>query len=255
MICAALACVGTARTAMAAAPDGCAAYGTLKFVCGPEAAEDLLRIGDSPWLIASGLAEGGASGHLRLVNTRDKCWANVYPASDAIAAPDAVRFPNCHTPPDAAKFSAHGIALRPLGAGRQELLVVNHGGREAIEFFELRTGSGKPSIAVEGMRADSGGRLRQLRRRAARWWLHRIAFLFTRPRVASIPCSHARSLAACLNGIRARRSRPFPAPSCRAPMALPFPTMRRCCTWPHGEHANWCASSVMAIRSPGGSCP
>jgi hypothetical protein len=144
MICAALCCAGTARTGMAAAPENCAPYGALKFVCGPEAAEDLLRIGNSPWLVASGLAEGAASGQLVLINSGDKTWANVYPASDA-AAPDAKRFPECHAPPDAAKFSAHGLALRTLDAGRQELLVVNHGGREAIEFFELRTGSDKPS--------------------------------------------------------------------------------------------------------------
>jgi hypothetical protein len=150
VICAALACAGTARPAMAAAPGDCAAYGTLKFVCGPEAAEDLLRVGNSPWLIASGLAEGGAPGHLVLVNSRDKSWANVYPASDSVAVPDTVRFPNCHTPPDATKFSAHGIALRTTSAGRHELLVVNHGGREAIEFFELRMGSGRPSIAWKG---------------------------------------------------------------------------------------------------------
>ena len=155
LICAALACAGTARTGMAATPKSCAAFGTLKFVCGPEAAEDLLRVGNSPWLIGSGLAEGTASGHLVLINSRDKTYANVYPASDA-ATPDAKRFPQCHTPPDAAKFSAHGLALRALSGGHQELLVVNHGGREAIEFFEVRTGSGKPAIKWNGCVAIPG---------------------------------------------------------------------------------------------------
>ncbi len=133
LICTGLVCLGSARTGRAAA-DNCAPYGSLKFVCGPNAAEDVLRVGNSPWLITSGLAEGNASGHLALVNTRDKTWTNVYPASGS-ASPDAKRFPDCHTPPDAAKFSAHGLALRPMAAGSQELLVVNHGGREAIEYF------------------------------------------------------------------------------------------------------------------------
>ena len=148
LICAAMGGAAS-QTAMAAAPESCAAYGKLQFVCGPEAAEDLLRIGDSPWLIGSGLAEGPAPGHLHLINTRDKSWENIYPASNA-AAPDAKRFPDCHTPPDAAKFSAHGLALRALAAGRQELLVVNHGGREAIEFFEIRNGNGKPTLQWKG---------------------------------------------------------------------------------------------------------
>jgi hypothetical protein len=149
LICTGLVGAGLARTSVAAA-ENCAPFGNLKFVCGPEAAEDLLRIGNSPWLIASGLAEGTASGHLVLVNSRDKTWANVFPASDAVAAPDAKRFPDCHTPPDAAKFSAHGIALRPMAAGIQQLLVVNHGGREAIEFFEVRTGGARPTIHWNG---------------------------------------------------------------------------------------------------------
>jgi hypothetical protein len=149
LICAGLACATAARTGHAAAAESCAAFGTLKFVCGPEAAEDVLRIGNSPWLVASGLAEGKASGHLVLVNSRDKTWSNIYPASDA-AAPDAKRFPDCHTPPDATKFSAHGLALLPMAAGNQELLVVNHGGREAIEFFSVRSSGSKPTLTWHG---------------------------------------------------------------------------------------------------------
>jgi hypothetical protein len=141
---------GLACTNPAAAAEGCAPFGNLKFVCGPEAAEDLVRVGDSPWLVTSGLAEGGNPGHLRLINTSDKSWAIFYPTAGATATPDAQRFPNCPAPPDATKFSAHGITLRSLGGGRHELLVVNHGGREAIEFFELRTGGAKPTIQWRG---------------------------------------------------------------------------------------------------------
>ncbi len=144
LVCSGLAC----GTRGMAAEQGCAPYGALKFVCGPQAAEDLLRIGDSPWLIASGLAEANGAGHLHLINSKNKSWASVYPASNA-AAPDTKRFPNCHAPPDPGKFSAHGLALRALSTGREELLVVNHG-REAIEFFEIRTGSGKPALQWKG---------------------------------------------------------------------------------------------------------
>lgn len=149
LVIAGLTCAGPARMGVAAAAEGCTPSGALQFVCGPEAVEDLLRIGDTPWLIGSGLAEGGAAGHLHLINARDKTWVNFYPVSGA-AAPDARRFPGCSTPPDATKFSAHGLALRSLGNGRQELLVVNHGGREAIEFFELRTDSATPTIQWKG---------------------------------------------------------------------------------------------------------
>jgi len=39
--------------------------------------------------------------------------------------------------PAAELFSPHGIDLMQRTDGRQQLLVVNHGGREAVEFFEL----------------------------------------------------------------------------------------------------------------------
>jgi hypothetical protein len=39
--------------------------------------------------------------------------------------------------PSAELFSPHGIDLIARADGRQQLLVVNHGGREAVEFFEL----------------------------------------------------------------------------------------------------------------------
>ena len=42
--------------------------------------------------------------------------------------------------PDAELFSPHGIDLMAREDGRQQLLVVNHGGRESVEFFELHTG-------------------------------------------------------------------------------------------------------------------
>ena len=39
--------------------------------------------------------------------------------------------------PDASLFSPHGIDLTQRADNRHQLLVVNHGGREAVEFFEL----------------------------------------------------------------------------------------------------------------------
>jgi hypothetical protein len=143
VVCAGLACGGLAAAAAAA---DCAPSGDLKFLCGPEAAEDLARVGDTPWLVASGLGEAGGAGHLRVINTSDKSWSVIYPASNAVAALDARRFPNCPAAPDATKFSAHGIFLRPLAAGRHELLVVGHGGREAIEYFDLRMTGGTPTV-------------------------------------------------------------------------------------------------------------
>lgn len=129
----------------AAAADNCAPSGNLQLICGPEAVEDLVRVGRTSWLIGSGMAEGGKGGQLRLIDTGAKRWENLYPGRGAAGRPDTKRFPDCTTEPQAQKFSAHGIVLREAGAGQQELLVVNHG-REAIEYFAVIQAGGKPAV-------------------------------------------------------------------------------------------------------------
>jgi hypothetical protein len=129
----------------AAAEDSCKPSGNLQLICGPEAVEDLVRVGRTTWLIGSGMAEAGKGGHLRLIDTRAKRWENLYPAGGPAGAPDAKRFPDCATAPDPQKFSAHGIVTREAGAGKQELLVVNHG-REAIEYFAIDASGARPVV-------------------------------------------------------------------------------------------------------------
>jgi hypothetical protein len=129
----------------AAEPGSCAPSGNLQMICGPEAVEDLVRVGRTQWLIGSGMAEAGKGGHLRLIDTRAKRWENLYPAGGPAGAHDAKRFADCAKEPDPASFSAHGIVLREAGGGRQELLVVNHG-REAIEYFAVNASGSKPGV-------------------------------------------------------------------------------------------------------------
>jgi hypothetical protein len=128
-----------------AAAENCAPSGDLQMICGPEAVEDLVRVGATPWLIGSGMSEGGKGGHLRLIDTRGRHWETLYPAGKPGAPRDAKRFPDCAAEPEPQKFSAHGIVLRDAGRGSQELLVVNHG-REAIEYFAVTATGGKPAV-------------------------------------------------------------------------------------------------------------
>lgn len=128
----------------------CDRFGTLQFICGPSGAEDIVRVEGTPWLIASGLAEPGAPGRLHLIDSASKRWEVAFPSRAVSAAPDVRRFPDCKNPPDEAVFSAHGLAIRTTGAGRQSLLVVNHGGREAIEFFDVSSRGAKPVLTWIG---------------------------------------------------------------------------------------------------------
>jgi sugar lactone lactonase YvrE len=138
--------LGASFGSWAAAAESCPTSRSMQIICGPEAVEDLVRIGDSQWLLGSGMAEANDTGHLRLVDTRAHRVENIYPDNRASPAKNPQRFPDCKDEPDAKKFSAHGIALRDVAPGRHELLVVNHG-REAIEFFQVTVrGGARPSV-------------------------------------------------------------------------------------------------------------
>jgi hypothetical protein len=142
-----------AATSRAAEPATapCTTHGDMNYVCGPWAAEDLVRVEGTPWLLASGFAQGTQPGHVQLIDTHRKAWEIAWPLGNAPrVAHDAKQFPACATPPDLAKFSAHGIALRGTGAGKARLLVVNHGGREAVEFFDVDASQGKPVLTWIG---------------------------------------------------------------------------------------------------------
>ena len=52
--------------------------------------------------------------------------------------------------PDTVLFSPHGIDFMTRKDGRHQLLVVNHGGREAVEFFELQNSKGSWALDWKG---------------------------------------------------------------------------------------------------------
>ena len=58
--------------------------------------------------------------------------------------------------PDIAAFSPHGIDLITRPDGRHQLLVVNHGKREAVEFFELHKPEGRWSLIWRGCALPPG---------------------------------------------------------------------------------------------------
>ncbi len=137
---------GVAFGSLAGAAENCPRSTSMQIICGPEAVEDLERIGKTQWLLGSGMAEGNAGGHLRLVDTRAKRVENIYPDNRPSPAKNPQRFPDCSNEPDPKKFSAHGIALREVAPDRHELLVINHG-REAMEFFQVTVrGGARPSV-------------------------------------------------------------------------------------------------------------
>src|SRR6185295_14656633 len=87
----------------AAQSAACAPSGGLNFICGLQAPEDLVRVGETRWLIASGMAEGSG---LHLIDTGLRTARSAFPRGvgsidNIVPSPyrlDKSRFPNCPLP-------------------------------------------------------------------------------------------------------------------------------------------------------------
>ena len=129
----------------AAAGEECPPVGGLNFLCGPIAAEDLVRMPGTHWIIGSGMSEKGGPGRLHLIDADKKTWEILYPGATPQNEFDAKSYASCPGAPDARTFGAHGIAIHDEGSRRATLLAVNHG-REAVEVFKLDATGAKPAI-------------------------------------------------------------------------------------------------------------
>lgn len=110
----------------------------LRFVCGLPAPEDLVQVPGTRWIVTSGLVDPSAaappySGGLALIDSARRTGRRITPLAGRPRAP----YTDFATPPNPASFSAHGLNLRRQGKRRSLLYVVGHGGREAIEVYEV----------------------------------------------------------------------------------------------------------------------
>ncbi len=124
------------------------------YVVGLQNPEDLLQIGDSKWLLASGLLswtrDPNSRGHIYLVNRLDRSFEVLFPGRKPAFRPDKRMFPGCPGPINPENFSAHGLALRQTSPGRFRLYMTGHGEREAIEVFDVDARGDKPAMAWVG---------------------------------------------------------------------------------------------------------
>ena len=115
-----------------ATADSCAPSGGLSFLCGVANGEDMVVLPGSQRLIVSSYAAGPHG--LYVVDTARKV---VQPVRSLPPHLDAGRYGACAGPPRPHELFTHGLSLRKGKAGRLNLMVVNHGAREAIEVFEV----------------------------------------------------------------------------------------------------------------------
>lgn len=125
---------------------GCEPGDGLVPVCGFQNPEDLAVAPGGGWLIVSqyprSLTSQETAGSLVAYRPAD---ARKVPLPIVAAERLEGGAPGCEQPPDPAVFAPHGIDV--VG---ETLLVVNHGGREAIERFRVASRDGEPTLQWVG---------------------------------------------------------------------------------------------------------
>ncbi len=119
--------------------------------CGFQNPEDLALTADGVTVLASqfGSMDGAKKGNLAVFDVRTPVPRIVFRAEQAEAPETPWGDPACPGPPNDS-FAPHGIDLAQRPDGRWQLLVVNHGGREAIEFFEVSGAGEEPRVEWRG---------------------------------------------------------------------------------------------------------
>ncbi len=125
--------------------------GVLGTICGFDRPEDILVLPEANLMVTSGMGEGVGLYALALddaTSAEPQPW-RIWPDSEGAegagapnraeeATHEAIGDPACSEPPDPALFYSHGLGDSPRGLlGPRRIAAVNHGGREAIELFEL----------------------------------------------------------------------------------------------------------------------
>lgn len=146
-----------AETAAPAAPAApCTDEAGISYVCGIINGEDILHL-SSPWLLVSGMngelaGNAAINGKIHLVNPTDRSWEVLFPGAAPVLEHDADTFGLCPGPLDVSNFSAHGLALKPVGGQAEQywLYMTSHGAREAVEVFRIDAAVAKPTLKWVG---------------------------------------------------------------------------------------------------------
>jgi len=125
----------------------CEDSGGLTFVCGLANAEDLVLISDTKWVLSSGMAPGGG---IYLVDSQQKTWSQMYNGTPQQVRHDAKNYSSCKVAPALESFITHGLHIRAGENGHSKLYVVGHGGREAIEVFDVDASHAQPVLTWVG---------------------------------------------------------------------------------------------------------
>jgi DNA-binding beta-propeller fold protein YncE len=128
----------------------CGTHGDTEILCGTRSPEDLELTPDGKYLIVAqfvnGRGGGNAGAGLALFDLAKKTYTKIPTSADPRKDWGDTACPG----PVGDAMVPHGISLAKRAGGAMQLYVVNHGGRQSIEMFELKQAAGSWSLIWRG---------------------------------------------------------------------------------------------------------
>jgi hypothetical protein len=115
--------------------------------------EDLVASPSGRYILVSQFGDlaGGRAGSLVAFDPADDTIAQLFPDGPVARPEDGIDWGDAACPPPPTDvFSPHGIDIETLNDGRHALYVVNHGGRESVEMFEVADDGAEVSLTWRG---------------------------------------------------------------------------------------------------------
>jgi len=127
----------------------CEPIGAATPLCGFQNPEDLALLPGGREVLVSEYGESGErAGRISLLDLASNEHTSLFAGAEPVA-PGPWGALDCAGPPSKA-FSPHGIHFAQRADGLLQLLVVNHGGRESVEMFEVMRDGGRWQLAWRG---------------------------------------------------------------------------------------------------------
>src|SRR5262245_7136130 len=137
------------------APPPCRDEQGLTYMCELSVPEDILTLGSTGLLLASGHR---APGHLYLIDPATRTHLELIHGAAFAQQHDARTFPDCPGPLNLQAFDVHGLSLAETSPRHFSLYTTSHGAREASEIYDLDLRGAAPILTCKGcvlLRQDS----------------------------------------------------------------------------------------------------
>lgn len=119
----------------------------LSYICQLSVPEDILAVGTTGLLLASGHR---APGHLYLIDPAKRMQSELIHGANFKLQHDTRTYPNCPGPLNLQAFDTHGLSLAETSPRRFSLYTTSHGAREAIEIWDLDLTGSTPMLTWKG---------------------------------------------------------------------------------------------------------